>query len=227
MKTLLMAGSAAIALAGVLAAPALAQTATAQAAVPNNILLAEWTGPYDTVPPWDQVKPELFPQAFQFAIDEQRAEYQAIANNPQAPTFANTIEAMEKAGRRLDRVQTLFGVMTDNMSTPAYEALDKEWSPKFSAASDEIRLNQKLFQRIETLYNNRASLGLDAKQTRLLTRTYEYFVRNGAKLNDAQKAELSALNQKLSSAFSEFNSHLLKDEATFDVFVPNRKARKQ
>ena len=215
MKTLLMAGSAAIALAGAFEAPAMAQTATAQAAVPNNILLAEWTGPYDTVPPWDQVKPELFPQAFQFAIDEQRAEYQAIANNPQAPTFANTIEAMEKAGRRLDRVQTLFGVMTDNMSTPAYEALDKEWSPKFSAASDEIRLNPKLFQRIETLYNNRASLGLDAKQTRLLTRTYEYFVRNGAKLNDAQKAELSGLNQKLSSAFSEFNSHLLKDEATF------------
>jgi peptidyl-dipeptidase Dcp len=215
MKTLLMAGSAAIALAGVSAAPTLAQTTAATAAVPNNILLAEWTGPYDTVPPWDQVKPELFPQAFQFAIDEQRAEYQAIANNPQAPTFANTIEAMEKAGRRLDRVQTLFGVMTDNMSTPAYEALDKEWSPKFSAASDEIRLNPKLFQRIETLYNNRASLGLDAKQTRLLTRTYEYFVRNGAKLNDAQKAELSALNQKLSSAFSEFNSHLLKDEATF------------
>jgi len=215
MKSLLMAGSAAIALAGVIAAPALAQSAMAQTAVPNNILLAEWTGPYDTVPPWDQVKPELFPQAFQFAIDEQRGEYQAIANNPQAPTFANTIEAMEKAGRRLDRVQTLFGVMTDNMSTPAYEALDKEWSPKFSAASDEIRLNPKLFQRIETLYNNRASLGLDAKQTRLLTRTYEYFVRNGAKLNDQQKAELSGLNQKLSSAFSEFNSHLLKDESTF------------
>ncbi|HKX92869.1 MAG TPA: M3 family metallopeptidase [Sphingomicrobium sp.] len=217
MKRMMLAGSAAVALAGGVAVQALAQApaAAAQPAVPNNILLAEWTGPYDGVPPWDKVRPELFPQAFQFGIDEQRREFAAIANNPQAPTFANTIEAMEKAGERLGRVQTLFAIMTDNVSTPAYEALDKEWSPKITAANDEIILNRELFRRIETLYNQRASLGLDAKQTRLLTRTYEFFVRNGAKLNDQQKAELSGINQKLSGLFTEFNSNLLKDEATF------------
>ncbi len=219
MKHMMLAGTALAGLAAAFAAPAAAQSlaAAAQAAsatVPNNVLLTEWTGPYDGVPPWDKVTPALFPQALQVGIDERRAEYQAIANNPQAPTFANTIEAMEKTGQRLDRVQSVFGVHTDNLSTPAIQAIDKEWSPKLSAASDEIILNRALFQRIETLYNNRAALGLDAKQTRLLERTYEYFVRNGAKLDDQQKAQLSSLNQKLSSAFTEFNTRLLADEGT-------------
>jgi peptidyl-dipeptidase Dcp len=211
---MLLGGAAAIALATVPAAAA-SKSAPAPAAVADNILLQDWTGPYGGVPPWDKVKPDLFPQAFQVGIDELLAETDAIANNPQAPTFANTIEAMEKSGRTLDRVQALFGVMTDNMSTPAYQALDKDWSPKLSAAYDKINLNAKLFARIADLYGRRDSLGLDAKQMRLLTRTYEGFVRRGAKLNDAQKAQLSDYNQQLAMDFSEFNSRLLADEATF------------
>ncbi|HEX4762417.1 MAG TPA: M3 family metallopeptidase [Sphingomicrobium sp.] len=216
----MLAGTALFAIAGG-AAPALAAASGAQAtnaatvAVPNNPLLADWTGPYEGVPPWDKVKPELFDEAMQFAIDEQKREYDAIANNPAAPTWENTIDASEKAGQRLGNLLSIFGVMTDNMSTPEYEALDKKWSPKLSAAFDEIRLNPKLFARVETLYNNRASLGLDAKQMRLLTRQYEALVRNGAKLGDAQKAQLKQINQELSSAFTEFNSRLLADEATF------------
>src|SRR4029450_2728535 len=138
-----------------------------------------------------------------------------IANNPEFPSFENTIEAMEKSGRTLDRIQALFGVMTDNMSTPAYQALDKEWSPKLSAAYDKINLNSKLFARIATVNEHRDHVGLDAKQMRLLTRTYEGSVRRGAKLNDAQKAQLSDYNQQLATDFSEFNSRLLADEATF------------
>jgi peptidyl-dipeptidase Dcp len=220
MKGLMLAGTALFAIAGG-AAPALAAASGAQAttaaavAVPNNPLLADWTGPYEGVPPWDKVKPELFDEAMQFAIDEQKREYDAIANNPAAPTWENTIEAGEKAGQRLGNLLSIFGVMTDNMSTPEYEALDKKWSPRLSAAFDEIRLNPKLFQRVETLYNNRQNLGLDAKQMRLLTREYEALVRNGAKLGDAQKAQLKQMNQELSSAFTEFNSRLLADEATF------------
>jgi peptidyl-dipeptidase Dcp len=201
---------------------AYAQAATAQAAppasaaaVPNNILLADWSGPYDGVPPWDKVRPNLFPQAFQFAIDEQRREYEAIANNPAAPTFANTIEAMEKAGERLGRVEGVFAVMTDNMSTPEYQALDKEWQPKLAAASDEIVLNDKLFQRIKAVYDARESAGLDAKQKRLLERTYEYFVRSGANLDAAQKRQLSAMNQDLAGLFSTFNERVLADESTY------------
>jgi peptidyl-dipeptidase Dcp len=153
--------------------------------------------------------------ALQFAVEEQRREYRAIADNAEAPTFANTIEAMQRAGQRLDRVTSVFGVYTDNLSTPEVQALDKEWSPKLSAASDEITLDPKLFNRIETLYKSRASLGLDAAQTRLLTRTYESFVRNGAKLSPEQKQQLSAYNQQLASLFSDFNARLLADEGTF------------
>ncbi len=83
-------------------------------------------------------------------------------NNPAAPTFENTIEAMEKAGQRFSRVENVFAVMTDNMSTPEYQALDKEWQPKISAAFDEINFNEKLFQRVKSLYDRKAALGLDA-----------------------------------------------------------------
>ncbi|MFC7536786.1 M3 family metallopeptidase [Sphingomonas sp. GCM10030256] len=229
IKTLLLAGSALVVLAGcaTTADPAAVQPASpeveaavapihsAAPVVPDNILLADWSGPFDGVPPWDKVTPELFPQAIQFGIDEQRREYQAIANNPEAPTFANTVEAMERTGQRLDRVLSVFGVMTDNMSTPAYQALDKEWSPKLSAAFDEIRLNPKLFERISTLHAQKDSLGLDAKQNRLLTRLYESYVRNGARLNPEQKQQLSGYNQQLAGLFSDFNARLLADEGTF------------
>ena len=211
---MLLGGAAALALAAAVPATAATQS-PAPAAAASNVLLEDWTGPYDGVPPWDKVRPDLFPQAFQAGIDQLLAETDAIANNPQTPTFANTIEAMEKSGRELDRVQSLFGVMTDNMSTPDYQALDKDWSPKFSAAYDKINLNGKLFARIADLYERRGSLGLDAKQLRLLTRTYEGFVRRGAKLNETQKTQLSGYNQQLASAFSDFNSRLLADEATF------------
>ncbi|MEP7316982.1 MAG: M3 family metallopeptidase [Sphingomicrobium sp.] len=185
--------------------------------VPDNILLKDWTGPYGGVPPWDQVKPELFDEAIQFGIDELKRESAAIANNPAPPTFANTIIASDKTGERLSNVMSMFSVMTDNMSTPAYEALDKKWSPLLSSAFDEISLDPKYFARVETLYAQRDSLGLDAKQMRILTRTYDSLVRRGVKLDEAKKTELKAMNKELSSLFSEFNSRLLKDEGTWTV----------
>ena len=189
--------------------------AAASVAVPNNILLPDWSGPYDGVPPWDKVDPKLFTPAFQFGIEEQRREIAAIANNAAAPTFENTIEALEKTGQRFGRVENVFAVMTDNMSTPEYQALDKEWQPKISAAFDEINFNEKLFQRVKSLYDRKASLGLDAKQDRLLTRTYDGFVRSGANLNAAQKAQLATMNQELATLFSTFNERLLADEGTY------------
>jgi peptidyl-dipeptidase Dcp len=217
MKMILMAGAAALAT-GAALLPATAQTTAATTvAVPNNVLLADWKGPYQGVPPWDQVKPEQFDEAIQFAVDELKREAAAIANNPAPPTFANTIEASEKAGERVSNVLSVFSVMTDNMSSPAYEALDKKWSPLLSAAFDEISLDPKYFARVETLYNQRARLGLDAKQTRLLTRTYDSLVRRGVKLDEPKKNQLKAMNKELSSLFAEFNSRLLKDEGTWIV----------
>ena len=179
-----------------------------------NPLLAPWTGPYGGVPPWDKVKPELFPAAFEAALAERKQDYDRIANNPAKPTFANTFVPMQNAGQALNRVMTLFGVMTGNMNTPAYQALDREWSPKLSKASDEITFNPKLFARIEAIYKARDTSGLDAQQKRLVTRTYDSFVRQGAKLTPAQKEELSAFNQNLAINFSEFSQRLLADEGT-------------
>ena len=214
MKAFLLA-SAALASAAA-AAPVASTIAAVQApAAATNVLIADWKGPYQGVPPWDQVKPEQFDEAYALAIAELEREAAATASNPAAPTFENTIVAMEKSGARLDQVGSIFGVMTDNMSSPAYQALDKKWSPKLSAAFDKITLDPKLFARVETLYNNRANLGLDAKQIRLLTRTYDGFIRRGAKLSVEQKTQVSAINQELASAFSDFNSRLLADEGTF------------
>ncbi|MBB3879224.1 M3 family metallopeptidase [Sphingomonas pseudosanguinis] len=205
----LAAGLAALLSSSVLAGPPQAAQAPA-----TNPLIAPWTGPYGGVPPWDKVKPELFPAAFEAALAERRQDYERIANNPARPTFANTFVPMQNAGQTLNRVMTLFGVMTGNMNTPAYQALDREWSPKLSKASDEITFNPKLFARIEAIYKARDTSGLDAQQKRLVTRTYDSFVRQGAKLTPAQKEELSAFNQNLAINFSEFSQRLLADEGT-------------
>lgn len=205
----LAAGLAALLSSSVLAGPPQAAQAPA-----TNPLLAPWTDPYGGVPPWDKVKPELFPAAFEAALAERKQDYDRIANNPAKPTFANTFVPMQNAGQTLNRVMTLFGVMTGNMNTPAYQALDREWSPKLSKASDEITFNPKLFARIEAIYKARDTSGLDAQQKRLVTRTYDSFVRQGAKLTPAQKEELSAFNQNLAINFSEFSQRLLADEGT-------------
>ena len=209
-----MGGAAAIAM--LTAIPAAAQSAASTtASVSSNVLLQDWKGPYDGVPPWDQVKVSDFPEAFQLSMDEYLREIDAIANNQAAPTFANTIEAMERSGERLDRVQSIFGVYSSNLATPEVQALNKEWSPKLSATYDKVNLNGALFARIADLYARKDSLGLDAKQLRLLTRTYEGFVRRGAKLDAAGKAQLSAYNQQLATLFADFNAKLLADEGKF------------
>jgi peptidyl-dipeptidase Dcp len=156
-----MGGAAAIAM--LTAIPAAAQSAASTtASVSGNILLQDWKGPYDGVPPWDQVKVSDFPEAFQLSMDEYLREIDAIANNQAAPTFANTIEAMERSGERLDRVQSIFGVYSSNLATPEVQALNKEWSPKLSATYDKVNLNGALFARIADLYARKDSLGLDA-----------------------------------------------------------------
>jgi peptidyl-dipeptidase Dcp len=221
LKKKFFAGAAVLSLAACTTTPAVEpETRVAAAApepamtVPDNILLAEWTGPHDGVPPWDRVRPDLFPPAFEFAIAEQRREIAAIVDNDAAPTFANTVEAYERAGERLGRVGSLFGVMTGNLSTPEYQALQREWGPRLSAASDEIVLNPRLFQRIRAVYEARESSGLNAEQQRVITRLYNSFVRRGANLDDAQKQQLSQMNQQLATAFARFSEGVLADEGT-------------
>lgn len=215
MKALLLAGAAAMAAnASLASAQQTDAPAASNAPAPSqNPLLAEWTGPYDGVPPFDRVRPDLFPQAFQVAIDEQAAEVAAVARNTAPPTFANVIEPLEKAGETLGRVGSLFGVMVSNMTTPEYQALAREWGPRLSAASDAIFLDPQLFQRIKAVYDARESSGLNDQQQRLVTRYYENFVRRGANLNPEQKQQLSALNQELARYFAQFSEKVLADES--------------
>lgn len=199
-----------------LAAPALADAADKGSAMAEQtpFLLQPWSGPNGGVPPWDKVKPEQFPPAFTVAADKLRAEIRAITDNPAPPTFDNVIGAMEASGRDLSQVSTLFSVMISNMNSPAYQALSREWRPKLAALEDEVGLNPRLFQRIDALYAKRATQNLAPTQLRLLERTHAEMVRSGARLNEADKVRLSAMNQQLAVLFTEFSEKLLKDEET-------------
>ncbi|WP_265570272.1 M3 family metallopeptidase [Sphingomicrobium nitratireducens] len=186
-----------------------------EAARASNPMLAEWTGPYGGVPQWQLYSLDQVDGAYAIAISDYLAEIDGIANNPDAPTYANTIDALELSGKELDRVNSIFGIYTSNLSNDEVQALDAKWSPKLSEADDKVTLNTALFQRIKTLYDNRASLGLTSQQLRVLERRYDYYVRNGANLDDAGKAKLSAYNSRLAELFSEFSSRVIKDESTY------------
>ena len=182
-----------------------------------NPLVAPWRGPYGGVPPWDQVRPELVSDAFEAALMEQRSEIAAIADNPDAPTFTNTIEALERSGRSRNRVTRLFAVVTENVTTPQYQALEREWEPRLTAASDEIFMNAALFARIQSVYAARDRANLTAEQQRLLKRIYDLFVRRGAKLTESDKMRLAAVNREMAALFAEFRQKLLGSEDTWIV----------
>jgi len=177
-------------------------------------LLRPWSGPYGGVPPWDRADPALLPAAFELGIALQSAEYDAIATNPAQPTFDNTILAMESTARHLGRAVTIYAVMTDNVSTPAVQQVEAEWSPRLTAAGDAITFNRALFARIADLHERRASLGLNPAQMRLLERTYASFRRAGAALSAEQQARLGEINEELSAKFADFGRRLLADENT-------------
>ena len=158
--------------------------------------------------------PEHFPGAFEAAIAEQRSEIDAIVANRDAPTFDNTIGAMERSGLTLDRVDRMFAVARESVTNPSYQALEREWQPKLAAADDAIVFNQRLFKRIESVYQSLPGSLLDPDQVRLVTRMYEDFVRRGAKLNSADKQRLSEINQELAARFAEFRAKVLADEST-------------
>jgi peptidyl-dipeptidase Dcp len=198
-------------------AAAVANVTRLKAEADKHPLLAPWTGPYGGVPPWDQVKSDLFAGAFTLGIELRNAEIAVIAESSEAPTFANTFVPLEDAGRHQDRAETLFAVMTSSMNSPDFQAVDKEWSPKLAAAYDEITFNSKLFARIAKIHETRQQAGLTPEQLRLVERTYDRFVRAGAKLDDAQKQQLGAINQELASLFTEFGNKVLADEQTFVV----------
>ena len=156
-------------------------------AAAGNPMLAPWTGPYGGVPPFEKVAVKDFKGALEAAMADQLAEIDRIANDPAPPTFENTIAAQERAGRALDRVGTLYSVYGNTMSTPDYQAVEREMAPKLAAFSDQITQNPKLFARIKAVYDARETSGLTPEQKRLGWFYYNNFVRAGAQLDDAAK----------------------------------------
>src|SRR6266545_2403936 len=136
---------------------ALAEVARLEAEADKDPLLARWEGPHGGVPPWDKVQTELFPAAFERGLVLLLAEVEAVATDAAPPTFENTIAALENSGRYENRVETLFGVWTDNLSTDEVQAVEREWAPKIAAASDKITFNEKLFARIAAVHAGRES----------------------------------------------------------------------
>jgi peptidyl-dipeptidase Dcp len=171
-------------------------------------------------PQFDQIKNEDYAPAFKEGMRIHAAEIEAIANNKAAPTFDNTIVAMERAGALLNRVQTVFFSLVGANTNDEMQKLDKELAPQLSAHSDAIRLNPKLWQRIDTLYKNRDKLHLDAESKYLLERYHTDFVRAGAQLSDADKAKLKAYNGEIAALQTQFAQNVLK-EANASALVVN------
>ncbi|WP_374382824.1 M3 family metallopeptidase [Thermomonas sp.] len=173
-------------------------------------------------PRFDQIKDSDFAPAFDAGMAEQLREIDAIANNPEAPTFQNTIVAMEKSGQLLDRASNVFFNLVGTDKNDARDKLQSDYAPKFSAHRDAITLNPKLFARIKALHDARATLGLDAVDQRLLERRYEDFVRGGAALTDAQKARIREINTEMSKLGTLFSQNVLAEVNDSAVVVDDR-----
>jgi peptidyl-dipeptidase Dcp len=187
-----------------------------------NPLLEPWSGPYGGVPPFDRVKVEHFRPALEAAMAEELAEVDRIANDSSPPRFDNTIEALERSGRTLDRVYAIYNVFSGTMRTAAFQEVEREMEPKLAAFHDRIVQNAKLFARIAAVYQAREGAGLDAEQQRLLWNKYTDFVRRGARLDDASKQRLAAVNERLATLYTEFSQHVLADENDHALVLDSR-----
>jgi peptidyl-dipeptidase Dcp len=192
-------------------------TTTSHAVTDDNPLLAKWEGPYGGIPPFDRVEIPLFKPALEAAMAEELAETERIANNQAPPDFENTIVALERTGQSLNRVGTLYGVWGATMSSPDYQAVQREMAPRLAAFNDQITQNEALFKRIEAVYNSPAKAKLTPEQQRLVWLYYTNFVRAGARLNPEAKKRLSQINQQLAGLYTKFSLNVLAEET--DQFI--------
>ena len=174
-------------------------------------------------PAFDKIHDGDFRPAFEAGMAEQRAEAAAIARNPEAPTFDNTLVALERSGGLLDRVQTVFSNINAANTNSEMQKIQTEMSPKLAAHRDAIFLDAALFARVQILYEQRAKLGLDAESAQLLKRTYTQFIRAGSPLSDVDKTRLRELNAQLSSLTTQFQQNVLKATRNAAVVVDDVK----
>ncbi len=185
----------------------------------ENVLLKEWTGPYGGTPAFDKMNLSDLKPALEKGMALNLEEIDQIANNSEAPTFENTIVAMEKAGSELDRVFTYYGILSSNMSSPEFREIQKEMAPKLSEFRSKISQNEKLFKRIKAVYDSALKTPLEEDQQRVVQLTYEGFAMNGAELDAEKKKRYAAINKELSGLYTNFSNNILADEEGYVTYL--------
>lgn len=201
----------------------------------DNPFFATYNTPYQT-PPFDLIKFKHYEPAFMAGMKEGREEIDAIANNTETPTFENTIEALDKSGKLLSKVSNVFFNLTGSDTNDSLQVLSKKMAPELTKYESDIKLNEKLFKRIKTVYDQKDKLKLDAEgntskesvklsveENTLLEKTYKSFVRGGADLNKEQKAKLRKIDEKLALLTLKFGENLLADNNAFEMVIDNEK----
>ena len=212
LRTLLCAAAAGLA----------ASVEAADTALPaSNPFARASTLPYQ-YPPFDRIKDADYAPAYAAGMAEQLQEVEAIANSREKPTFENTVVALERSGQLLGRVDRTFSNITGTFTNDTLRAIEKDMAPKLAAQTDAIRLNARLFARLEAVHSQREQLGLDAESKRLVERYYTDFVRAGAKLSEADKTKLKALNQEIAALQTTFAQNIQKESNASAIVVDTR-----
>jgi len=186
---------------------------------PNiNPFFQEWNTPYE-VPPFLDIKDEHYMPAYEQGMKENLEEIDVIVNNPEDPTFANTIEELERSGKLLSKVGRVFSNLASSNTNPKLQELQRELSPMLSAHYDKISLNEGLFNRVDAIWQNRENLDLTSEQTKLLNDTRKGFVRSGALLSEDQKERISEINAKISGLSTSFGQNLLAETNGFELIL--------
>jgi peptidyl-dipeptidase Dcp len=189
--------------------------------IDTNPLLEPWSGPFEA-PPFDRFEPRQFRPAFDAALEQARAEIDAVAADPAAPTFANTIEALERSGRSLDKVAGVFFNLAGAHTNDELQAIEREIAPKLARHRSETYLNEALFKRIDALKDDKDKLGLSVEQTRVLDRYHLDFTRAGAAAPPEAKARLAAIAERLATLAAQFGQNVLADEKDWLMLLDKR-----
>ena len=201
---------------------ALGMGLSAMAQSTNPLLERRYNTPYE-IPPFEKITTDNYREAFLRGMEEQKKEIDAIVDNAEAPTFQNTIAALDRSGQLLSRTAGVFYGLSRSCSTPELQNLESELSPLLSAHSDYMNMNEGLFLRVKAVYDRQDKLNLNTEEKRLLEKTYKGFVRGGAMLDDAKKQRRSEINQQLAKLQLQFNQNLMHDTNNSYVTVSDAK----
>ncbi|MEO1140934.1 MAG: M3 family metallopeptidase [Pseudomonadota bacterium] len=184
----------------------------------QNPLLQNWETPFE-VPPFDKIENGHYQEAFEIALEENLNEIDRIADNPAEPTFVNTIAALESAGENLSKVASTFFNLSGSHTNPEFQKIEREMAPKLAAHGSKIKMNEKLFRRIDVLYLGREELDLNPEAKRVLERYHSDFVRSGAQLEGKERERMAEVLQRLATLGTSFSQNVLADENAYELVL--------